>query len=216
VRVLTLDSALAHVSVGLVEDEHVLVEHAAPALRGQSGHLTSLVRTVLDGGAWADGARCIAVTVGPGGFTGIRAALALAHGLAAGTDAPVIGVTVGEALAAAHPADGTRVWTAIDSRRGRVFLEIEGTVQGFDLDDLPRPAGPVTVLGDAAPAVSQRLAEAGIAAQAGTAWPRPLGIARAALARLRGDLPPRLAQPLYVDPPAVKLPAGGLRPAPAG
>jgi hypothetical protein len=32
--------------------------------------------------------------------------------------------------------------------------------------------------------------------------------------RLAGDLPPRPAQPLYVDPPEARLPQGGLRPAP--
>jgi hypothetical protein len=32
--------------------------------------------------------------------------------------------------------------------------------------------------------------------------------------RLAGELPPREAQPIYVDPPAARLPAGGLPPAP--
>jgi hypothetical protein len=43
----------------------------------------------------------------------------------------------------------------------------------------------------------------------------PRHVALAALARLRGELPVREAQPLYVDPPAASLPAGGLRPPPA-
>jgi hypothetical protein len=44
--------------------------------------------------------------------------------------------------------------------------------------------------------------------------PDPLHIAAAARRRLRGELPPLPAQPLYVDPPEAKLPAGGLRPPP--
>jgi tRNA threonylcarbamoyladenosine biosynthesis protein TsaB len=32
--------------------------------------------------------------------------------------------------------------------------------------------------------------------------------------RLAGELPPRPALPLYVDPPEARLPAAGLRPAP--
>jgi hypothetical protein len=34
--------------------------------------------------------------------------------------------------------------------------------------------------------------------------------------RIRGELRPLAAQPLYVDPPEAKLPAGGLRPPPVG
>ena len=41
-------------------------------------------------------------------------------------------------------------------------------------------------------------------------------IAVVAERRLRGELRPLPAQPLYVDPPEARLPAGGLRPPPAG
>ena len=49
------------------------------------------------------GLDAVAAVVGPGGFTGIRAALALAEGIGLGAGIPVIGVTTGEALAAAVP-----------------------------------------------------------------------------------------------------------------
>ena len=45
--------------------------------------------------------------------------------------------------------------------------------------------------------------------------PEAWAIAAAGSARVAGQLPPRDAQPLYVDPPEAKLPAGGLRPTPA-
>jgi len=41
-------------------------------------------------------------------------------------------------------------------------------------------------------------------------------IAAVACQRLAGALPPLPAQPLYVDPPEARLPAGGLRPPPIG
>lgn len=214
-RLLTLCSALAHVSAGVVEDDVVLAERAADVERGQAGRLVLLVRDLLAEGHWAGGERCVAVTVGPGGFTGIRAALALAHGLGAGAGVPVIGVTVGEALVALRPEGASAAaWTAIDSRRGQVFLDIDGKVRSVALADLPAVSEPVQVLGDAADAAAARLRALGGTASVGARWPAPRGIARAALARLGGALPPRPALPLYVHPPAVKLPADGLRPAP--
>ena len=101
----------------------------------------------------------IAVTIGPGSFTGIRAALALAQGLALGSGRPVVGVTVGEALAEEVEYAPERVlWVASDSRRGRVFLERHGTAEAYELDALPTPEGPVAIAGEQAIAVTAALA----------------------------------------------------------
>ncbi|MGH2929742.1 MAG: tRNA (adenosine(37)-N6)-threonylcarbamoyltransferase complex dimerization subunit type 1 TsaB, partial [Solirubrobacteraceae bacterium] len=171
-RLLTLCSALAQVSAGVVEDDRVLAERAAEVARGQPGRLVWLVRELLTEGWWTGGERGVAVTVGPGGFTGIRAALALAHGLGAGAGVPVIGVTVGEALAAERTGSAPfPVWTAVDSRRGQVFLEIDGQVRSVALADLPPAPGAVEVLGDAADSVAVRLRAAGVEASIGARWP---------------------------------------------
>jgi tRNA threonylcarbamoyl adenosine modification protein YeaZ len=158
----------------------------------------------------------IAVTVGPGSFTGIRAGLALAHGIALAAGVPLVGVSVGEALADAFPHLGRRaLWCAIDSRRGRIFLERDGVVAAMATDDLPRPEGPVAVAGDAAPAVAARLAARDVDVMLTDArLPMARHIAMVAQRRAAGELPPRAAQPLYVDPPEARLPAAGLRPAP--
>jgi tRNA threonylcarbamoyl adenosine modification protein YeaZ len=158
----------------------------------------------------------IAVTVGPGSFTGLRAGLALAHGIALAAGVPVVGVSVGEALAEAFPRLGRRtLWSAIDSRRGRIFLERDGVVVAMALEDLPRPDGPVAVAGDAAIAVAARLAARDVDVMLTDArLPLARHIARVGERRLAGDLPPRAAQPIYVDPPEARLPAAGLRPAP--
>ena len=202
--ILTLDAALAGCSAAVVAGSAVLACRTDPA--GQAAPLAAMARDVLrEAGVALDG---VAVTVGPGSFTGLRAALALAHGIALGSGVPVLGVTVGEALAC-HAPPGRLFWTAIDSKRGRVFLERDGQVRSVALDDLPRPGGPVAVAGDAASAVAERLAASGADVQAlDLGPPGPLGIA---LAVARGINRP--AQPLYVDPPSVKPgPAG--RPAP--
>ncbi|HEY1932254.1 MAG TPA: tRNA (adenosine(37)-N6)-threonylcarbamoyltransferase complex dimerization subunit type 1 TsaB [Acetobacteraceae bacterium] len=215
--VLALDSALARCSAGLVRDGVLLSSRQQDAPRGQASLLPVMVQAILDdAGIRPIDLDLIGVTIGPGSFTGIRAGLALAHGMALAAGVPLAGVTVGEALADALPhLGGRRLWSAIDSRRGRVFLERDGVVATFALDALPAPDGPVAIAGDTAGPVSARLAARGCDVMLTDArLPVPRHIAEAAVRRFAGTLPPRDAQPLYVDPPEARLPAGGLRPPP--
>ncbi len=213
-RVLVLDAALGGCLVAMVADGAVLTARAEAGAEGQAGRLALMAESVL---AEAGPADAVAVTLGPGGFTGLRAAIALAHGIALGADVPVVGVSVGEALAADVPLDpGWALWCAIDSRRaGRVFLETAGQVVALAEADLPRPSGPVAVAGNAAMVVAARLAARGIPVRLTAARvPSAPGIAVAAADRLAGRLPPREVLPIYVDPPAARWPAGGRRPPP--
>ena len=213
-RILALDAALARCSVALVRDGVVVSSLVSGMGRGQQGLLASMVERVLVG---APGFDAVAVTVGPGSFTGLRTAISLAHGLAA-SGCPLVGVTVAEALASAVGAlHGRTLWTVIDSRRGRVFLDVDGVVRAVGIDALPRPGGPVAVAGDAAVTVAARLAGLGFDVRLTDArWPLALDVAAVGLRRLEGLLPPLLVQPVYVDAPEAKLPAGGLRPVPRG
>jgi tRNA threonylcarbamoyl adenosine modification protein YeaZ len=185
--------------------------------RGQSERLAVMAQSVLEEAAlWPDQLDAVAVTVGPGSFTGLRAALALAHGIAFGAGRPVVPVSLAEVFAEALPRRGGRtLWTAIDSRRARVFLDTGAGFHAVPLDALPAAQDPVAVAGDAAIAVAARLATRGddvMLSDARLPWPRH--VACAAEKRLAGALPPLAALPLYIDPPEARLPAGGLRPAP--
>jgi len=68
----------------------------------------------------------IAVTVGPGAFTGVRVGLAFAKGLRLATGAVVLGFTTLECLAAqaARMYPGHDVAVAIDAKRGEVYLQL--------------------------------------------------------------------------------------------
>jgi tRNA threonylcarbamoyl adenosine modification protein YeaZ len=216
-HILALDSALARCSAGIVVDGELAASRQQDVARGHAALLPDMTAEVLaEAGVPADGLDFVAVTVGPGSFTGVRAGLALAHGVALPAGLQVVGVTVGEALADALPHLGGRgFWSAIDSRRGRVFIEHDGAVAAHVLDALPLPAGRVAVGGDAAIAVAGRLAARGADVMLTDArLPLVRHVAMAGLARWTGALPPRSAQPLYVDAPEAKLPAGGLRPPP--
>jgi tRNA threonylcarbamoyladenosine biosynthesis protein TsaB len=213
-RVLALDAALARCSAAVVADGVVLAQRSQDTARGHASLLPVMVRDVLDETPGVPD--FVAVTIGPGSFTGIRAGLALAHGIALSLDVPVVAVTVGEALAAALPdLHGRPLWSAIDSRRDRVFLEIGGVVSAYDLHALPVPTGPIAIAGDASIQVTARLAARDFDVMLTNArLPSAWAIAAAGAERFAGRMPPRDAQPLYVDPPEAKLPAGGLRPPP--
>ncbi|MCE9521038.1 MAG: tRNA (adenosine(37)-N6)-threonylcarbamoyltransferase complex dimerization subunit type 1 TsaB [Alphaproteobacteria bacterium] len=68
----------------------------------------------------------VAVTVGPGAFTGVRVGLAFAKGLRIATGAIVLGFTTLECLAAQVGRDnpGAAVAVAVDAKRGEVYLQL--------------------------------------------------------------------------------------------
>jgi tRNA threonylcarbamoyladenosine biosynthesis protein TsaB len=210
-RILAIEGALARCSAAVWADGAVVVACATDAPRGQPALLPPMVADVL---ARAGGAPdAVAVGVGPGGFTGLRAAIALAEGVARGAGCPLAGITTGEALLAALPPGmraGRAVWAAIDNRRGRVVLEIFAPGEATPapplvaaLDALPPAHGPVLVLGDAAEAVAALLCARGDAAQSHPGLPDAADLARLAAQRLLAGVPPRPAAPLYAEPPAV-------------
>jgi tRNA threonylcarbamoyladenosine biosynthesis protein TsaB len=165
----------------------------------------------------------IAAIVGPGSFTGLRATLALAHGLALGAGCALLGVTTGEALAPVLRAEagvGATVLCLSVARRGRIFVEQDhgaqgGTVRAEALDGFVLPPGRLLLAGDAA-AETRAALGGGRTDIALSRWSVPDGvmIARAALGHRASGRPARDVLPLYVDPPEAKLPAAGLRPAP--
>ena len=183
---------------------------------GLAGLVPPMVRRLVDE-AGAPG--LIAVAVGPGSFTGLRAGISVALGLGQALGVEVVGVSASEAWGDQMEAAGNRtLWTAISARTGRVF--IDDGVGGFvahALDSLPRATGRIAVAGDAANEVASVLAARGGDIMLTRARRvRPEDVAAAGLRRHAGMLPPLPAVPLYVDAPEAKLPAGGLRPAPEG
>lgn len=78
----------------------------------------------------------LAVTTGPGAFTGIRIGLAAARGFALAAGLPLLGVTTLEAVAAAQDSSGRLLLVALDSKREDVYAQL------FSSDGAPlsRPA----------------------------------------------------------------------------
>jgi tRNA threonylcarbamoyladenosine biosynthesis protein TsaB len=171
----------------------------------------------------------LAVTTGPGTFTGIRIGLAAARGLALASGLPLLGVTSLDAVAAAVPAEeraGRPLLVAIDSRRDDLF------VQAYGPDDGPlgpaqavaaahlatvAPPGDILVAGDAAERAAAILTAAGRRAALARDRGPPDAVEVAQLARRcwRPGRPVPLPRPTYLRAPDVTLPAA-TGPAPAG
>jgi len=208
-RLLALDGSLARASAALWSDGTTLAEARRDGARGQPAALPALAAGLLAPGIAPPDA--VAVAVGPGGFTGLRAAIALARGLAAGWGVPVLGVTTGEALAAALPpwqAAGREAWSVTRAGRGGLVLERAG--RGPELLDegtLPVPDGPVVLMGDAAAVAAARLRARGADALLSDARLPEAGAVAAAAARALAAGASRPAEPLYAEPLALRAPA---------
>ena len=124
-RILAFDCAGAQCAAAILSDGDVLATRRVLAERGHAQLLIPMLVDLLDeaGLEFSDIDR-FAVTTGPGSFTGIRVALAAAHGLALGTGKPIVGVTVFEAMAASATDATSRLLVAIDSRRAELFIQL--------------------------------------------------------------------------------------------
>lgn len=119
---LAIDTALAAVQAAVVRDGTVLVLRSEPMARGHQERLAPLVAEALGAAAVtpADIGK-VAVTVGPGSFTGLRVGLAFAKAFALARGVPCVGVGTLEALAAAFPAG--EVAAVIAAPHDRAYLQ---------------------------------------------------------------------------------------------
>jgi tRNA threonylcarbamoyladenosine biosynthesis protein TsaB len=124
VNILALDTCLDACSVAVWADGGVLARAGETMARGHQERIGPMVREVTEasGKAFAELDR-IAVTVGPGSFTGLRVGLAFAKGLALALAKPCIGVGVLEALARGA-GDAAFAAAAVDAHRGQVYLQV--------------------------------------------------------------------------------------------
>lgn len=127
--ILSIDTCLQACSSAVVDGHTVLAQHTEPRERGHAERLAPLVQQVLqDARIAVQDLDRIAVTIGPGSFTGVRVGLAFARGLVIGTNVPVVGLTTLEVLAAQYRIADTRDCAVlIDARRAQVYGQLFGS-----------------------------------------------------------------------------------------
>jgi tRNA threonylcarbamoyladenosine biosynthesis protein TsaB len=175
--ILGIDTATRRASLALARGGEVT---AVERLDGEGGHagdlLARLDAILAAAGLGPADLEGIAVTIGPGSFTGVRVGMATAKGLAYALDVPLGGLSTLEALArAALPlADGaSRVCAVIEAGRGEVYAALfrrDGNGVRRETDD--RSWGPrhlmseirdsATLVGDGVATLRQAAREAGL------------------------------------------------------
>lgn len=220
-RVLGIDTATWTATVGVSRDGTVLAEVVARESRSHTVSLPGLVERVLaDAGLRIEDVEGLAVSIGPGSFTGLRIGLALAKGIAFAGGVPLVGVPTLEALACvADAAPGTTVCAALDARKREVYaalfaVEGDGTPRRLT-DDLVLPPDELArrlpasclLVGDAGEVYADVLAPRATLRPFATYHPRGGVIARLGARRLaEGEAAnPGTLEPVYVRPPEAEL-----------
>lgn len=216
ITLLALDTATSGCAVCVWQDGKVLASEAQTMARGQAEELMVMVDRVLgSAGVGPQALSGVAVTRGPGAFTGMRIALATAKGFALALGVPCVGVTTLEVLAAAVPDDeraGATVLACVESKRADIYVQLFSATleslsepQACDAEALAALVqGRVVLVGDAAERALEMLAGHDAVLSAAAPLPDAALIARIAAGRLQNHQ--EMPQPLYLRPPDAKLP----------
>ena len=123
-RILALETSELSGSVAAVADGKLLAElKLDPQLRSAQA-LAPGIKSLLRQVGWQPREiQLLAVTVGPGSFTGLRVGVATAKVLAYAAGAEVLGIGTLEAIAAAAPDEIAALSVAVDAQRGDVVAQ---------------------------------------------------------------------------------------------
>lgn len=165
--ILAIDTAFGPIGVALLSPAGDVVAHEVvpDALGAQAEKLPPLVeRMFAAAGLRPAAVTRIAVTTGPGAFTGVRVGLAFAKGLALALKVPLLGFTTLECLAAQAQAarPGVSCAAVIDARRSEYYAHGIGAFGPavMSADDvrvgLDRMKRPLVVVGSGARMIEVR------------------------------------------------------------
>ena len=196
---LAFDTSSAACTAALFDGDVCIARRDELIGRGHSERLVPMIGELLDGRR----ADRILVGVGPGSFTGIRVAIAAAHGLAIGWNAELHGMSSLALLAAGAANDGA-VAAAVVGGHGELFVQqfdamtAEPTTELRNLvpDEAARFTTASLVIGSGAP----RLVDARGSGEAREAWPSAANALK--LPQSLRSLPPK---PVYARAPDAKV-----------
>ena len=118
--ILAIDTATRQAGVALVREDEVLAEYTWSAGLRHTQHTAPMIDQALrQAGVAPDDLEGVAVTRGPGSFTGLRIGLSLAKGFAAALGIPVVAIPTLDVCAFPHFYGETPVRAVLRAGRGR-------------------------------------------------------------------------------------------------
>jgi tRNA threonylcarbamoyladenosine biosynthesis protein TsaB len=211
-KVLAFDCSGAACSAAVLIDDRPAAQRFAAMERGHAESLLPMIEDVLREAKLTPAAiELIAVTTGPGSFTGLRIGLAAARGLALARGVPAIGVPSFDAVVA-DGDDALPLIVALESKRAELFLQRRDRADPRLPALVPQaewaaivPQGVCRLAGDGAPRLVAALARSDVRVTPGHGRPDPAALARIGAARWQAGLRAPLL-PLYLRAPDTTAP----------
>lgn len=124
--ILSIETATPSCSVAIHHNSHLLASHAIHLDKSHSGLLTILIKDILRHcNLSMKDLSAVAISAGPGSYTGLRIGTSTAKGLAYSLQMPLIAVNTLEAMARQVPTFGTYyLCPMLDARRMEVYSMI--------------------------------------------------------------------------------------------
>jgi tRNA threonylcarbamoyladenosine biosynthesis protein TsaB len=123
-RILALETTETIGGVAAALDGKLLAELQLNPLKRSAAALAPAMRELLKTVGWRPGdVQLVAVTIGPGSFTGLRVGVTTAKTFAYAVGAEVLGVDTLQVIAAGVPAETPAVSAAMDAQRGDVVAQ---------------------------------------------------------------------------------------------
>lgn len=122
---LAIDTATMASSVALISEERLEAELTCEVGNTHSETLLSHIDQILSmAGRRKSALDAVAVSIGPGSFTGLRIGLSTAKALCYGLSIPLVTVSTMEALAAHFPVEGARVGVLLDAQKNHAYAAL--------------------------------------------------------------------------------------------
>ena len=192
--ILALDTATLVSSVALASRDRLLAELTLQTRKTHSERLMPHIEQLLALAELSkESIEAVAVSIGPGSFTGLRIGLATAKALAYALHVPLVGVPTLEAMAFGCPVPGAMLAPTLDAQKGNLYLgqyrwQASGLQQiapprvvehGAAFAELAALGEPVVIFGEALGLYSAALGQSGglVAAEPHVAMPRAASVA---------------------------------------
>lgn len=125
---LSLDTATRHSGLALYDGQQIVAELNWHSVDAQTTELLPRLDQLMTwGGLQPADLSALAVSLGPGSFTGVRVAVSLAKGMALAAGLPLLGVPTLDATAYPHVGHDMPVCAVVQAGRGRVLWSLYGS-----------------------------------------------------------------------------------------